>query len=95
MINAIHHDESLEEVIKKAQSGFGHIMPSDLWLDSNSTARVFGQAARDKLIAFQLIEEAKDKNYYILTNKGWLFKNFKDEYEHPALAGQSPMRLAR
>ncbi len=30
MLEAIHHDAPLKEIILKAKEGFGHIMPSQL-----------------------------------------------------------------
>ncbi len=79
MSEAIHHDAPLEEIILKAKEGFGHIMPSQLWLESNPTAQAFGEAARDILLSFELIEKVENEKFYRLTKKGWLFESFASE----------------
>src|SRR5215218_1987434 len=79
----IQEETNLEELIHKSQEGFGHITKQELWLDSNDkndVVTIFGQAARDKLLSFGLIEQIDD-GLYRLTEKGWNFESFKKEKE--------------
>lgn len=77
---ALHHNSNLETLIKESQKGFGPITASQLWLDGNPTSKVFGEAARDKLLSFGLIEKVEgERMVYRLTEKGWNFESFEIE----------------
>lgn len=87
-IETIDKESSLENLIYRAQEGFGHIHRHELWLESNDTAKAFGEAARDKLLAYKLVEYNEGEKVLRLTERGWQSESFTEENAKIKLANK-------